>query len=37
MKKITEWIKEKWNSLDKNAKLFTGGIALIIIMGLLCK
>lgn len=29
-------ILQYWNKLDKNAKLFACGIALIIIMGLLC-
>lgn len=37
MKEKIKWLKEKWNNLDSNAKLFAGGIALIIIMGLLCK
>jgi len=35
MKKAMEWVKEKWDSLDKNKKIFICGVVILIIVGAL--
>ena len=35
MKEKIEWLKDKWNKLDKNAKLFACGVVIILVAGIL--
>ena len=35
MKETLEWLKEKWNGLNKNAKLFACGVVIILVAGIL--
>ena len=37
MKKSLEWLKEKWNGLNKNAKLFACAVVVLVIIGLIWK
>jgi len=33
MKETIEWLKQKWNGLNKNAKLFACGVVIIVVLG----
>jgi 5'(3')-deoxyribonucleotidase len=35
MKDKIEWLKEKWNNLSKQGKMFVGGVAIIIVIALI--
>ena len=35
MKETIEWLKEKWDNLNKQAKMFVGGVAIIIVITLI--
>jgi len=35
MKEKIEWLKEKWNNLNKQGKMFVGGVAIIIVIALI--
>jgi len=32
MKEKIEWLKGKWNNLNKQGKMFVGGVAIIIVI-----
>ena len=35
MKETIEWLKGKWDSLNKQAKMFVAGVAIIILIALI--
>jgi hypothetical protein len=35
MKEKIEWLKEKWDNLNKQAKMFVVGVAIIIVIALI--
>jgi len=35
MKETIEWLKEKWNNLNKQGKMFVAGVGIIIIIALI--
>jgi len=35
MKEKIEWLKGKWNNLNKQGKMFVGGVAIIIVIALI--
>jgi len=35
MKITMEWLKEKWNNLSKQGKMFVGGVAIILVIALI--
>jgi cobalamin biosynthesis protein CobD/CbiB len=35
MKEKIEWLKGKWNNLNKQGKMFVGGVAIIIVIVLI--
>lgn len=35
MKETIKWLKEKWDSLNKQGKMFVGGVAIIIVIAVI--
>jgi hypothetical protein len=35
MKETIEWLKEKWDNLNKQGKMFVAGVAIIILIALI--